>query len=377
MQENLAGYKVNEAFGRQYKEEHPFDFLTDRERIITSKAFRRLEYKTQVFINYEGDHYRTRLTHSLEVGHVAAAIAQSLNLNHILAEIVGLSHDLGHPPFGHAGERALAAVADKFGGFDHNVQTIKIICQLEEFSPDFPGLNLSLPVIEALVKHNGPLSKDDKALPELKKILANYQIDFHSNCSLEGQIAALADDITYLKHDIDDGIRAGFLDLNALKEIKIFASAYEISRKEDISEAMSYKITLRNIGIYLIDDLLKNSINNLKKYNIQTKEELLSTPKEIIAFSPAKQEEIAQLRSFLHTNVYRHYKVNRMNVKAEKIITELFQVFIKKPNILPQEWQVHINNKALLAQDIINYIAGMTDRYAVEEYKRIFDLQHY
>lgn len=377
MRNYFTKYKINKAFGRQYNERGEADFFTDRERLITSKAFRRLEYKTQVFVNYEGDHYRTRLTHSLEVGHTAATIAQSLNLNYILAEIVGLSHDIGHPPFGHAGERALDDVANEFGGFDHNIQTIKIICQLEEFSPDFPGLNLSLPVIEALVKHNGPLAKDDKSTIELKKILANYKINFLSNCSLEGQIAALADDITYFKHDIDDGIRAGFLNLNALKEVEIFASAYKRNSKKNISESMLYKITLSNIGVHLIEDLLKNSINNLKEYNIQNELDLSSTPKKIIDFSATKQKEIAQLRSFLHEKVYRHYKVNRMNVKAEQIITKLFQEFIKKPNILPQKWQVNIKDKELLAQDIINYIAGMTDRYAVEEHKRIFDLQYY
>jgi dGTPase len=355
-----------------HQETEAADFLVDRERIITSKAFRRLEYKTQVFANYEGDHYRTRLTHSLEVAHTAAVIARRLNINHILAEIIGLAHDLGHPPFGHAGERALNAAASDSGGFDHNLQTVKIVCRLEEFSPEFQGLNLSYPVIEALVKHNGPLVRNGEFLEQVKDIVHHYPIDFHTNCHLEGQVASLADDITYLKHDIDDGIRAGFLDVHGLRELKIFSRSYDKNKGSTKSNGMLCQMILRDMGVLLIEDLITNSLKNLKLESIRNVQDILLSKINIIAFSHNINEAVKELRAFLHSNVYRHFQVNRMNNRATGIITQLFDAFEKNPNILPTKWQRNKHNKDILIQDIINYIAGMTDRYAIEEHKRVF-----
>lgn len=378
--EKFKDLGVFKSSRRIYQEHIKHDFLEDKFRIINSKAFRRLEYKTQVFINYTGDHYRTRLTHSLEVSQIAVYIARELGLNEELAEVIALSHDIGHPPFGHAGEEALNEVASNFGGFDHNIHAIKIITMLEKSSSKYKGLNLTLETIDGILKHNGPI-QDKEQLNKLNKILNNFPLSYNNNASLESQIAALADDIAYTKHDIDDGIRAGFISIEELSSLELFKTINmnKVMENKSINEEIALKELLMNLSMFLIVDLLNQTINNIQNHNINNIEEIYNCQKMIVEFSKSTKESFLELKAFLFTNVYKNYQVNRITHKTQTVIKDLFNHFMNNPKTLPKSWQKdsNLNSEIFLSEIVINYIAGMTDRFAVVEHKKIFDLYHY
>ncbi|WPX96909.1 dGTP triphosphohydrolase [Candidatus Bandiella euplotis] len=367
--------------GRVYCEDMEYDFLEDKFRIINSKAFRRLEYKTQVFINYIGDHYRTRLTHSLEVGQIAVYIAKQLRANEELAEVIALSHDLGHPPFGHAGERALNEVSLKFGGFDHNVQVVRIVTQLEKQFPKFNGLNLTLEALDGILKHNGPINQESKYYNQLKDILDGIPIKLSGNAFLEAQIASLADDIAYSKHDIDDGVRAGFVKMRDFCQIEMFKNVYDkvYSEYKDVEKEVFKIEVLREFGKFLVENLLHQTKSNLKSLDITEAKQVVDANEVIVSFSDPVKIQLIELKKFLFDKVYRNFPINRVNYKACKIIQDLFTYFMNYPVNLPQDWQqkTDLKNEANLATIITDYIAGMTDRFAVDEHRRVFDLHDY
>jgi dGTPase len=379
----LASYAtpLTKSLGRIVKEENlndQFPFLTDRNRIIHSMAFRRLEYKTQVFVNHVGDHYRTRLTHSLEVAQVASTIARMLNLNEDLTETIALCHDLGHPPFGHAGEDGLNEAAKKFGGFNHNFQTLRILTKLEQRHVEFDGLNLTWETLEGTIKHNGPITTPIAKLPKIvQEISGKADLLLDQYPSLEAQISGLADDIAYCNHDIDDGIRAGMFEIEDLNQIKLIGKIYKevnaaypkINRSKLLNEI------IRRIVKHMTQDLVFETQRNIKHYKISKPEDVRNQPSAIVSFSKEVEEMRNLLKAFLMKNVYRNYLVNRMSEKGKLILKDLFNRFLEKPYCLPTEWALKTENKSEeeIAKVIIDFIAGMTDRYAIEEHKKLFD----
>ena len=329
-------------------------FARDRDRIIHSTAFRRLKEKTQVFVAHEGDHYRTRLTHSLEVAQIARSLAHALGLDTDLAEAVALAHDLGHPPFGHAGEDELQACMEPWGGFDHNVQTFRVVTRLEERYPDFLGLNLSWETLEAVIKHNGPVDGmlDRPAWKPVAEFSKDWDLRLDSFASLEAQVAAIADDIAYNNHDVDDGVQAGLFTL------------------DDLMEAVR-----RMIGA-MIEDVLAETTRRLKADGIETVEDVRKAKRMLVAFSPDMLADLGALRRFLFTRMYRHYRVNRTRSQARRILSEMFQLFVAEPDILPPEWAARASSSdaGRRARAVCDYIAGMTDRYAIEEHRKLFTL---
>jgi dGTPase len=381
----LANYACQEENSRErFFEEKQFNnnlsaFQRDRYRVIHSMAFRRLEYKTQVFMNYLGDHYRTRLTHSLEVSQVARVIAKQLDLNEDLADIIALSHDLGHPPFGHAGEEALARAAADFGGFDHNAQTLKIVLYLEKIYAEFDGLNLTWESIEGIAKHNGPvIAEGNQTLdPIYAQLQEQYDIDLNTYASLEAQAAALADDIAYCNHDIDDGIRAGFItleDLDFIPELQeLFSEVKRLYPKAP--QHIIINEGRRRLMKLMIDDLVSHTQRNIKTYGIKSIQDARQAGVTIVTFSPEMVLIKCRIKAFLMQRVYRHYTVNRVSRIADKVVTGLFNIFMESPNCLPKNWQTQTNDVDMktAAEVVKNYIAGMTDRYAIKEYKRLTD----
>ena len=353
-------------------------FQRDRDRLIHSSAFRKLDGKTQVFAYHEGKNYRTRLTHSIEVAQITRTICKSLHLNEELGEAIALAHDLGHSPFGHAGERGLQNAMKKFGGFDHNIQSLKIMTKLEIHYPEFPGLNLTWETLEGTVKHNGPIKKiSNSYLKEYNKL---FDLDLKNFPSLEGQVGAVADDIAYNNHDIDDGFNAGFFSINELRELPFINDILVNFEKENKGctdrRLLIYAIT-RNMIARMIFDVLENTKNNLKQYKINTENDARIQKKLMVDFSDNMKSEIALLRQFLKQHFYTHTNVARMDMKSQKIIEELFEVFMNNYNLLPMELraQLHPNTKDETAAEIIcEYIAGMTDMAAVEEHKKLFDV---
>ena len=357
-------------------------FQRDRDRIIHSAAFRRLEYKTQVFVNHEGDHYRTRLTHTLEVSQIARTISRCLNLNEDLAEALSLVHDLGHPPFGHAGESALSELMREYGGFDHNAHTFSIVSRLERRYPDFDGLNLTWEVLEGIVKHNGPMMLDDKNKSAAKEIYEfdkkfNLQLDTYAGA--EAQVAALADDIAYNNHDIDDGIRAGLFSMNDLFDIpgigEIIKTVKSNFPKTD--ETRQRHEIVRNLVGIMVTDCLTESRSRLKQSHPSSADDIRLLDHPIVSFSKKIYELDRCLKDFLYEKMYRHFRVNRMTSKARRVIIGLFQQLLSEPENLPTKWQEKISGESELqkAQVIADYIAGMTDRFAYGEHSRIVDLR--
>ena len=353
-------------------------FQRDRDRLIHSSAFRKLDGKTQVFAYHEGKNYRTRLTHSIEVAQITRTICKSLHLNEELGEAIALAHDLGHSPFGHAGERGLQNAMKKFGGFDHNIQSLKIMTKLEIHYPEFPGLNLTWETLEGTVKHNGPIKKiSNSYLKEYNKL---FDLDLKNYPSLEGQVGAVADDIAYNNHDIDDGFNAGFFSINELRELP-FINDILVNFEKDHSDCkdnrlLIYAIT-RNMIARMIFDVLENTQNNLKLCKINTENDARVQKKLMVDFSDKMKSEISLLRQFLKQHFYTHTSVARMDMKSQKIIEELFEVFMNNHNLLPMELRSQItpNTKDEKAAEIIcEYIAGMTDMAAVEEHKKLFDV---
>jgi dGTPase len=357
--ENFDDSKYRSIFGR------------DRDRIINSSAFRRLQYKTQVFVNHQGDHYRTRLTHTLEMAQIARWIAGALNANKDLAEIISLAHDLGHPPFGHAGEDALNLKMQNFGGFSHNAHTLKIITKIETRFIDFVGLNLSWETLEGVVKHNGAIldfSKIDKYILNFNQI---YDLDLHKNPSIEAQISAISDDIAYNNHDIEDGLRAELFKVEDLFEIPLIGEIYQeiLQKNPKIRQELLVGEAKKRITLAMVLDVIEHTKINLQKNNIKTLEDIKNFPKFLVEFSPKMQEIHLLIKKFLMQKMYRHQLVNVMTENAKQVINSLFDFHFLKPEILPKErFEEYLQNKNSqnLAEIICDYIAGMTDRFAIK-----------
>lgn len=376
----LAPYAVLSAksCGRIHKEgveDENNRFAVDRHRIVHSAAFRRLEYKTQVLVNHAGDHYRTRLTHSLEVSQVARNIARRLNLNEDLAEVIALSHDLGHPPFGHAGEEGLCVAAKNYGGFDHNLHAVKIVTKLEDGYVNFPGLNLTGETLEGIIKHNGPIAASEANISV--ETLNLLKMKLNSYPSLEAQVASLADDIAYCNHDLDDAIRAKFISVAEVIELPKVGDVF-IQVKKDYPGIGKQKLTkeaIRRLSVMMIDDLVNNSISLLSSRKIQTLADVAAAEEYLICFS-AEWEEIKNLmKRFLFKKYYRHYQINRMTSKAKHVMKAMFDEFYQHPESLPTKWYNKCQKAEAQkkAEIIMDYIAGMTDRYAIAEYGNLFD----
>ena len=351
----------------------------DRDRIIHSVAFRRLEYKTQVFVNHEGDHYRTRLTHSLEVAQLARGISRSLHLNEDLAEALALAHDLGHTPFGHAGEEGLDEAMQGFGGFDHNAQTIRIVTHLENRYANFDGLNLTWETLEGIAKHNGPvIDKGGKAMPRALEYYAQQQdLELDTHASAEAQVAAIADDIAYNNHDIDDGLRAGLFTMDDLKDLPLLGDIItEVKKQHPMLSAQrqSHEIIRRLIS-RMVADVLATTQARVRQFNIKTVDDVRGLGQQLVQFSPEMEIAHRAIKSYLFKYMYRHYKVNRMTSKARRVVGDLFNFFLTEPNCLPSMWYAQTDGAETqrTAEIIADFIAGMTDRFALEEHGRIFD----
>jgi dGTPase len=351
-------------------------FQRDRDRIVHSAAFRRLEYKTQVFVNHEGDHYRTRLTHSLEVAQLARTMSRALGLNEDLAEALALAHDLGHTPFGHAGEDALQEVMEKFGGFDHNAQTLRILTLLENRYADFDGLNLTWETLEGIAKHNGPVKKPPRAMAIYLK---EHDLEVGTYAGAEAQLASIADDIAYNNHDIDDGLRSRLFTLADLAEVPIVnALMQEVKKKhKSIEERRLVYETIRRLITVMVADVITETGRRIAAYSPESPEEIRALGKPLAAFSPDMEKKIGELKAFLMKNMYRHYRVNRMTSKARRIVKELFTFFLNEPDCLPPDWQKHAGKPGSkqTAETVTDFIAGMTDRFAIDEYERLFNVR--
>ncbi len=366
---NLAEFAVTEknSRGRGVAEQAPVgrsEFQRDRDRIIHSGAFRRLEYKTQVFVNHEGDLFRTRLTHSIEVSQIARSIARSLHLNEDLAEAISLAHDLGHTPFGHAGQDALNACMKNYGGFEHNLQSLRVVHNLEERYARFDGLNLCFETREGILKH---CSKANAVT------LGDVGERFLSNQrpSLEAQVANLADEIAYNNHDVDDGLRSGLITLDQLNDVSLVAKQLQEVKAAypTLDERRLVHETIRRMINTLVSDVIESSKTNIRKFKISSLDDVRIAP-AMVVFSDEMYEQQHALKKFLHTHLYRHYKVMRMSNKAQRIISDLFEVFMKDVRLLPPQFQIHAEVDR--ARAVSDYIAGMTDRYDIREHRRIF-----
>ena len=350
-------------------------FQRDRDRIVHSGAFRKLQYKTQVFVYHEGDYYRTRLTHSLEVAQIARSISRQLGLNEDLAEAVALAHDLGHTPFGHAGEEALDGAMQEHGGFDHNEQTFRILTELEARYADFDGLNLTWETLEGAVKHNGPLAAPR---PHLAAFCQDWDLELSGWPSAEAQVAALADDIAYNNHDIDDGLRAGLFTVEDLMELPLVGPVFEQvqARYPRLELPRWVHETIRRLINVMVEDLLEETRKRLADLSPQGVEDIRAAGRAVVAFSESMRQNDRVLRDFLFARMYRHYLVNRQTLKARRVVSELFRLYMDQPNILPAEWRRRAEaaeTPTLRARIVADYIAGMTDRYALEAHRKVFD----
>lgn len=351
-------------------------FQRDRDRIIHCAAFRRLQHKTQVFVYHEGDHYRTRLTHSLEVAQIARSISRVLGVDEDLAEALALAHDLGHPPFGHAGEAALDLAMTPYGGFDHNAQTVRILTALEQRYNDFDGLNLTWEALEGVAKHNGPRPAD--AVPgAIEAYSARHDLELHTHAGLEAQIAALADDIAYNNHDVDDGLRAGLFTVEDLKDVPLVGEILDEVAADHPGGEESRQIheTVRRMIGAMVEDVINASRQRLEEARPASVEAVRGHGAPLIAFSEAMQAHGEGLKAFLRERMYRHHKVNRMASKARRTVGELFQLFIDEPQCLPEEWRARCDGPRTLstARVVADYVAGMTDRFAIQEHRNLFD----
>ncbi len=368
-EEALAPYatRSTDTRGRVHPEaEHSFrlPFQRDRDRIIHSSAFRRLEYKTQVFVNHEGDYYRTRLTHSIEAGQITRTLCRALGLNEDLGEAVALSHDLGHTPFGHAGERVLNRLMEPYGGFEHNAQSLRIVDVLEERYPTFPGLNLSWEVREGIVKHSSDYDRPLVARfdPSVKPVL-------------EAQIVDYADEVAYNSHDIDDGLKSGMLEERDLADVELWAEArawIACQHAESSPSVVRYQ-TVRRIIDRLVTDMIETIRGRIAQYRVRSLADVRGCPVRLAGFSPEMAERNRQLKRALLARLYTHYRVTRMAVKAQKIMTDLFQTYMDEPQQMPPHVHDRIESGEEQARVVADYIAGMTDRFALDEYKKLFD----
>ncbi|KJV81553.1 dGTPase family protein [Rickettsia hoogstraalii str. RCCE3] len=377
----LASYSSDplKSRGRLYKEiptSYRNEFERDRDRIIHTNAFRRLQYKTQVFINHEGDHYRNRLTHSLEVSTVARSVANTLNLSSDLAETIALAHDLGHTPFGHAGERALNECMKEYNGFSHNAQSLKVLTLLEKRYAAYNGVNLTWEVLEGIVKHNGPITA------EVNEYIAEYNkqndLELSTYASAEAQIAALTDDISYISHDLEDSIGAKIIDFNSLAELKYIDSyVFELKSKfKNISSSCLIYEVVRKLMHELITDLLWQTKENLNKEKITNIDEIRNLNYQIVDFTEKTNDRIKETKKFLHERVYKSNKITAISLKCTKIVQGLFKVYMDDINLLPVNWKMLIDSNETYskARVIADYIAGMTDRFAIQEYNQLCSL---
>ncbi len=355
-------------------------FARDRDRIIHSTAFRRLKEKTQVFVAHEGDYYRTRLTHSLEVAQIARSIAKALGLDDDLAETVAIAHDLGHPPFGHAGEDALADCMKPYGGFDHNVQTFRVVTELEHRYPDFRGLNLSWETLEGVIKHNGPVL-DRLEEPAWRAVAAYDQrqdLRLSTFASAEAQVAALADDIAYNNHDVDDGLQAEVFGIEDLQDIPLIGPALTSVRADypEIDHRMLRLESVRRMIGVMVGDVISEARRVAAEERLGSPQDVRMLGRQMIQFSPSVHEDLSRLRAFLHERMYRHFRVNRSRSVSRRIIAEMFQLFMAEPDVLPGEWSRNAGalEDGQRARLVCDYIAGMTDRFAIEEHRKLFRL---
>ncbi|MFN3265337.1 MAG: deoxyguanosinetriphosphate triphosphohydrolase [Deinococcales bacterium] len=363
--DSLAPYAVQAAQskGRLFSEpESAFRtaFQKDRDRVIHTSAFRRLEYKTQVFTNTQGDYYRTRLTHTLEVAQVGRTIARALGVNEDLTETIALSHDLGHPPFGHAGEKILDALLEQYGGFDHNKQSFRVVTKLEKRYQDFEGLNLAWETLEGIVKHETEYDVSDAK-------------DFEPTwrASLEAQIANLADETAYNAHDLDDGLRSGLLEPRALVDVAIWRKfTSELGFNPEYVSEFERRVLIRELLGWVISDIVQTSNQNL--VGIHSLKDVRSAQKPLIAHSEEARNMLGELKKFLYQNFYYHYRVMRQVHKAEHILTSLYKAFTSRPNMMPNSHQARVE-KVGLERAVCDYLAGMTDRFAMDEFNKLFE----
>ena len=365
---NLAGYAClsSQSKGRHFPDEEP-DYRTafqrDRDRILHTTAFRRLEYKTQVFINTEGDYYRTRLTHSLEVAQIGRTIARALGANEDLVEAICLAHDIGHPPFGHSGETALAKLMKEHGGFDHNKQSLRVVTRLERRFNEFPGLNLSWEVLEGMVKHESEYDISD----------AN-DYDPHLRGHLEAQITNLADELAYTAHDLDDGLRSGMITPAQLENIPLWKTLVDVVDWEgncELDDITRHRLIRALIGIE-VTDLVGATDERIQQAHIQTREDVQKHSSNLVGFTDILQQNNRELKTFLYKNLYRHWRVLRMQTKAERFLFDLFEAFLAEPHILPDSARINMEEVGT-ERTICDYLAGMTDRFALDEHARLFD----
>lgn len=382
----LAPYacKPEESRGRVHAEPDSLTrtpYQRDRDRIIHASAFRRLKYKTQVFVYHEGDHYRTRLSHTLEVAQIARSIARALWVNEDLTEAIALAHDLGHTPFAHIGEEYLQECMKPFGGFEHNDQSLRILTKLERKYPGWPGLNLSWETLEGVVKHNGPVRRP--VLPAtLKEVQLQIDLRLDTYASLEAQVAAISDDIAYNNHDVEDGLRAGMFTLSDLEALELLRPIIRKARQDwpEVSDHYIIQETVREMIGEMVTDVLAQTRKNLERKKPKSVEDIRKAGEQMVAFSPDMFKKVEELRAFLHKKMYRHFTVNRIWLKVERLIPDLFNAFMKRYALLPDHWQERVEEAGGLidniaqARIVCDYIAGMTDRYAIREHERLFDL---
>lgn len=385
MQRFTAPYSSipEETRGRVHPESGP-DFRTafarDRDRIIHSQAFRRLKHKTQVFVYHEGDHYRTRLTHTIEVAQVARSIARVLGLDEDLTEALALAHDLGHTPFGHAGERELDKLMKPHGGFDHNAQSLRILTKLEKRYARFDGLNLTWETLEGLVKHNGPLVDAEgdpvgryreRGLPvAIVEYAADHDLELSSYASAEAQVAAIADDIAYNAHDIDDGLRAGLFGLIDLGDVPLAGEALSqvLTLYPDLEQERVVHETVRRVMSAMVNDIIAECNKIAAKNNLRSAADVRRLGRPLVAFGRQMHENNRMLQSFLNDRMYRHERIEQIMARARRVMHDLFDAYMNDPKLLPPGW------RGGHARDVCDFIAGMTDRYALEQHKRLFDL---
>ncbi|MCU9846396.1 deoxyguanosinetriphosphate triphosphohydrolase [Defluviimonas sp. WL0024] len=362
-------------------------FQRDRDRIIHSSAFRRLKHKTQVFVEHEGDYYRTRLTHTIEVAQVARTIAGTLGLNVELAEAVALAHDLGHPPFGHTGEDALHELMAPYGGFDHNAQAIRIVTRLERHYADFDGLNLTWETLEGIAKHNGPVIgpnaqgshsvADPADMPyALAEVNAQYDLELHTHASAEAQVAAVADDVAYNHHDLHDGLRAGLFSEADLMELPVTGPAFEeVDRLyPGLDPSRRRHEALRRVFGVMVEDVIAVARNRLEASQPQSAQEIREMEGPIIRFSKPLYQNLKAIKSFLFTRMYRAPSVVRERQRVTAMVKDLFPLFLEEPSLLPDEWHADIaraQDRTELARVVLDYVAGMTDRFAIQEHERL------
>jgi len=355
-------------------------FARDRDRIIHASAFRRLKEKTQVFVAHEGDQFRTRLTHSLEVAQIARSIATAMGLDSDLAETIALGHDLGHPPFGHAGEDELERRMAPFGGFDHNVQTFRVLTDLERRYPNFVGLNLTWETLEGVVKHNGPVTGllERPSWREIVDYDRDYSLGLGGWASAEAQVAALSDDIAYNNHDVDDGWEAGLFGLRELLDVPLIGPVLASVGADypDLDDRLTRIEAVRRMIGAMVGDVIAETAARAAATKVASARDVRDLGHALVAFSPAMAEDLARLRAFLHERMYRHWRVNRTRSQARRILAEMFDLFLAEPDVLPAEWYVRFQelDEAGGARVICDYIAGMTDRYAIEEHRRLFHI---